>query len=58
MLSVENLAKSYAEGAGRTMVLEDISFELAASETLALTGEVRQREKHASASDRWARQRR
>ena len=39
VLEVENLAKSYGQGAARTEVLRDVSFRLAAGETLALTGE-------------------
>ena len=39
LLSVENLAVSFASERGRVRILEDVSFELGEGETLALVGE-------------------
>lgn len=39
LLSVDALSKSYAEGSSRTLVLRGVSFDMAAGESLALTGE-------------------
>ena len=39
LLSLRSVSKSYAAGAERTQILHDVSFDLGAGETLALTGE-------------------
>lgn len=39
LLCVENLAKSYSVGTSETRVLEEVSFDMAAGTTLALTGD-------------------
>ena len=54
VLSVRNLTKTYRSGGEQVVVLRGVNLDVAAGERVALIGRIRQRQKHAAASDRRA----
>ena len=54
VLDITNLTKSYRSANEEVAVLRGVNLHVAPGESVALTGEIRQRQEHAAASDRRA----